>query len=168
MGGRLGTGGDGGARGRSVILAVAGLVSLIAVSAVPAGSIAAAKSPFEPGLYVGKTSQGHPVRLRLTVTGASGSGHAYLSSADENATIYIEQACASIGTTSDETLFLLDVPVASNGTVHAVEESFSKTVATIKVGHHGTLSGRLSSTGTLEDGAHCDSGNVTFNAKLKS
>ena len=51
--------------------------------------------------------------------------------------------------------------------MHAVEESFSKTVATIKVGHHGILSGRLRSTETLEDGARCDSGNVTFGAKLK-
>lgn len=59
------------------------------------------------------------------------------------------------------------VGVAANGAVHADEESFSKTVATIEVGHHGTLGGRLRSTETLEDGARCDSGNVTSGAKLK-
>jgi hypothetical protein len=143
--------------GATIVAMLAGLLAATASDAAP-------RSAFEPGLYVGKTSQGYPVKLRLAVAGGPCAGRPCLSSPSEEATIQIALPCPSIGTTSEEALYLLDQPVAGGGAVHVVEESFSKT---IEVGHHGTLSGRLRSTATLADGAGCDSGKVTLSAKLK-
>ena len=166
MGGRVGKRGDGADRRRSVVWSVAALLSLIVVSAAPTGAIAAAKSSFKPGLYVGKTSQGYPVKLRLTVAGAPCSGNPCLFAPSDQAEIYVAEPCEQEGETN-EYLALFGDEVTRSGVVHANQEGFSKTIATLKVTKHGTLTGKVRATTTLEDGVRCDSGKVTLSAKLK-
>jgi hypothetical protein len=146
---------------RSAVL----VVVLVVFSLGGAPALAAAKSPFKPGLYVGKTSQGEPVKLRLTVGGEACSGNPCLFAPNDESEIYIAEKCSGEGSTN-EYLALFGDLVTKSGTVHANEEGFSKTTATLKVSHHGTLTGKVRSTATLEDGEKCDSGAVTLSAKI--
>src|ERR1700759_1371751 len=109
------------------LFAVAALASLAGVTSAVAGG----KSPFKPGLYVGKTSQGEPVKLRLTVGGGeAGSGKPCLFAPNDESEIYIAETCSGEGSTN-EYLDLAGDLVTKNGTVHANEEGFSKTIATL-------------------------------------
>lgn len=165
MGARLGHRGDRAAKVRFVLSVIVGAMALAAVIVAPAGA-AAGKSPFKPGLYVGKTSQGYPVKLRLTVSGTPCSGKPCLFAPNDNAEIYIDEPCKPEGSTN-EYLALFGDQVTPSGVVHANQEGFSKTIATLKVTSHGTLTGKVRSTTTLEGGFKCDSGNVTLQAKLQ-
>jgi hypothetical protein len=143
------------------------MVALAAVVVLaPATSGATKKSPFKPGLYVGKTSQGEPVKLRLTVGGAPCEGNPCLFAPSDQDEIYIAETCSNPEASTNEYLALFGDKVTKSGVVHANEEGFSKTIATIKVGHDGTLTGKVRSTATLEGGIKCDSGNVTLKAKI--
>ena len=146
---------------RSAVL----VVVLVIASLGSASALAAAKSPFRPGLYVGKTSQGEPVKLRLTVGGEACSGNPCLFAPNDESEIYIAETCSGEGSTN-EYLALFGDLVTKSGTVHANEEGFSKTIATLKVLHNGTLTGKVRSTSKLEDGEKCDSGPVTLTAKI--
>jgi hypothetical protein len=136
-----------------------------AVALAPATSGATAKSPFKAGLYVGKTSQGKPVKLRLTVGGQACEGKPCLFAPNPPSEIYIGETCSGEGS-ANEYLALFGNVVPKSGVVKFNEQSFSKTVATLKVSHHGTLTGKVRDTITLEDGEKCDSGDVTFTAKI--
>jgi hypothetical protein len=155
-------------RGLKIGMSMAALaVVAIAVALAPATSGAAKKSPFKPGLYVGKTSQGYPVKLRLTVgVEEACDGNPCLFAPNDNAEIYIAIPCPAIEEATNEYMDLPADKVNPNGTVNADENGFSKLVATLKVGHNGTLTGKARATQTLEDGTKCDSGNVTLSAKI--
>jgi hypothetical protein len=142
-------------------------VSALAVLTMATTAVAGGKSPFKPGLYVGKTSQGEPVKLRLVVgdeEACSGSPCLYAPSDQDE--IYIAETCDNPEASTNEYLDLAADLVTKSGVVHADQEGFSKTSATIKVGHNGTLTGRVLSTSTLEGGIKCTSGNVTLKAKI--
>jgi hypothetical protein len=141
-------------------------VSAFVLLAVATTAVAGGKSPFKPGLYVGKTSQGEPVKLRLTVGGPGCDGNACLFAPSDEDEIYIAEKCDNPEASTNEYLDLAADLVTKSGVVHADEEGFSKTTATLKVGHDGTLTGRVLSTSTLEGGIKCTSGNVTLKAKI--
>jgi hypothetical protein len=148
------------------LLMTAGVVSAaLAVLASGTTAFAAAKSPFEPGLYVGRTSQGEPVKVRLTVGGAACEGKTCIFPPSDEAEINVTETCSGEGSTN-EYLDLSDTVVPKSGLVHVSTQGFSKLVATIKVGHHGTLTGKVRATSKLEDGEKCDSGPVTIAAKI--
>ena len=158
------------ARGRGRRRRVAALtiaILALAALALPAASGAAGKSPFKPGLYVGKTSQGYPVKLRLTVGGEPCEGNPCLFAPSDQAEIYIAIPCSAPGASTNEYLALFGDKVTASGAVHANQDGFSKLSATLEVSHHGTLTGKARATQTLEDGTKCDSGPVTLSAKLK-
>jgi hypothetical protein len=148
------------------IRALVALLALLAMTLAPATGLAAGKSPFKPGLYVGKTSQGYPVKLRLTVGGPACSGNPCLFAPNDESEIYISLECPAIGQATNEYMDLAANKVNANGTVNADEEGFAKLRATIKVGHDGSLTGKARATRTLEEGTKCDSGNVTLSAKI--
>jgi hypothetical protein len=158
---------DGRGRGRRCAV-VALVVASVAVAALalPAVGGAAGKSPFRPGLYVGKTSQGYPVKLRLTVGGEPCSGNPCLFAPNDQSEIYIALECPAIGQATNEYLDLAGDLVTKSGTVNASEEGFAKVTAKLKVGHGGSLTGKVRATRTLEEGTRCDSGNVTLSAKI--
>lgn len=141
-------------------------VSALAALAVATSAGAGARSPFKPGLYVGKTSQGEPVKLRLTIGGPACEGNPCLFAPSDQDEIYIAEKCDAPEAQTNEYLALFGDKVTKSGVVHADQEGFSKTKATLKVGHDGTLTGRVRSTSTLEGGIRCDSGNVTLKAKI--
>ncbi len=142
---------------------VAALCVLATVAAVASG---APKSPFRPGLYVGRTSQGNPVRLRVSVGAGACEGKPCLYQPNDQDEIYIAEPCSVEGDSTNSYLALFDEAIPHSGVLHIHQEAFSEIVATIKIGHSGTLTGKVRATGTLEDGARCDSGNVTFAAKI--
>jgi hypothetical protein len=78
-----------------VALVIAGLT--VSASALPASGGAAGKSPFKPGLYVGKTSQGYPVKLPLAVGTEACDGNLCLFAPNDQAEIYIALECPAIG-----------------------------------------------------------------------
>jgi hypothetical protein len=147
-------------RRTAVLFVVLAIVSLGGASA-----LAAPKSPFKPGLYVGKTSQGKPVKLRLTVGGEACEGKPCLFAPNPPSEIYIGETCSGEGS-ANEYLALSGNVDPKSGVVKFNEQSFSKTVVTLKVSHLGTLTGKVRDTIPLEDGEKCDSGNVTLSAKI--
>ena len=113
MGGRL-----------KVMAAPAVLAAAVAVfGATSAG--AAGKSPFKPGVYVGKTSQGYPVKLRLTVGGPGCSGNPCLFAPTDEDEIYVAESCQTEGVTTNEYLDLAADLVTKSGVVHANQSGFS-------------------------------------------
>jgi hypothetical protein len=152
-------------RGKSGAAVVALLVVAVAVFAATTAG-AAKKSPFKPGVYVGKTSQGYPVKLRLTVGQEPCSGNPCLFAPTDEDEIYIALECPAIGQSTNEYLDLAGDLVTKSGTVNASQEGFAKVTAKLKVGHSGSLTGKVRATRTLEEGTKCDSGNVTFKAKI--
>ncbi len=141
-------------------------VSALGLLAVVPSAVAGGKSPFKPGLYVGKTSQGEPVKLRLTVGGPACDGNPCLFAPSDEDEIYIAEKCDNPEASTNEYLDLAGDLVTRSGVVHANQEGFSKTTATLEVGHGGTLTGRVLSSSTLEGGIKCSSGNVTLKAKI--
>ncbi len=140
-------------------------VSALALLAVSASALAGGKSPFKPGLYVGRTSQGEPVKIRLTTGGAACEGKTCVFPPSDEDEINVTETCSGEGSTN-EYLDLTDTVVPGSGVVHVHSQGFSKLVATIKVGHHGTIAGKVRATSKLEDGERCDSGPVTIAAKI--
>ena len=129
--------------------------------ALAASAVATASSPFRPGLYLGKTSQGQAVELKVR-----GCGKNQCLEGPDNFDIIIEMPCPSINETSEEALALSGNLITKSGNVNADEEGFAKVNAKLKVGHNGVVTGKVRATETLEDGARCDSGNVTLKAKI--
>lgn len=154
------------ARRRQVIGAVL-LLALVITAVFGTAGAAGAKSPFKPGLYVGKTSQGEPVRLRLTVGGAACEGSPCLfapsSASDINVLLL---SCTVKEASINEYLALGGDKIPANGTLHVKAVGFSTLNSTIKVSHHGTLTGTVRGTSTLEGGIRCNSGPVTLSAKI--
>lgn len=142
------------------------MLFVISMLAFAATATAASKSPFKPGLYVGKTSQGHPVKLRLTVGGPECGGKPCLFAPNDRSEIYVAESCTTAGDSTNEYLAVFGVPVPASGVVHVNGEAFSKVTSTLKIGHGGTLTGKVRATTTLADGSRCDSGPVTFSAKI--
>jgi hypothetical protein len=136
-------------------------IVVIAAALAAAAAAGASKSSFKPGLYLGKTSQGQPVKLKVI-----GCGKNQCVEAPDNFDILIEMPCPSINETSEEALSPAYNLITKSGYVNADEDGFSKVTASLKVGHNGTLTGKVRSTETLEDGAKCDSGKVTLKAKI--
>lgn len=149
------------ARAASLALLLCALLLISFANVATAGS----KSPFRPGLYVGATSQGVPVKIRLTVGGEPCEGKPCVFAPNDEAEINVTETCTPEGSTN-EYLDLVGDLVTKSGTVHLTEEGFSKLVATLKVGHDGTLTGKMRATSTLEGGQKCDSGPVTLKAKI--
>ncbi len=143
-----------------VVVVVALLVGLVAVFAVSSAG-AAKKGSFENGLYLGKTSQGEPVKLKVVNCGSY-----QCVQAQESLETIVRLPCPSIGETSAETFFPADNRIEPNGSVSANQGGFGKMTASLKVTSHGTMTGKIRATETLEDGAKCDSGNVTLKAKI--
>jgi hypothetical protein len=139
-----------------MIAIVAGL-TLIAVTSAAGAS----KSPFRPGLYVGKTSQGQAVKLKVI-----GCGKTRCVESPETEEIIIELSCPSLKETTDEALLIADSPITPTGIVTANQNAFADISTRLKVNHNGTLSGKVRAAETLEDGAKCDSGTVTLSAKI--
>ena len=153
-------------RGRTI---GAAFVLVLSISAcVSATGAAAARSPFRPGLYVGETSQGEPVMLRLTVGGSPCEGEPCLFAANDESEVHIAETCTGAGAPAGESLDLdlFETEIPASGIVRADSPGTAKLTATFKVGHDGALTGRLRATTTLEGGIRCDSGNVTLKAKI--
>src|ERR1700755_3620444 len=96
--------------------ALVALLAVFAMTLAPATGLEAGKSPFKPGLYVGKTSQGYPVKLRLTVRGPGCSGNPCLFAPNDESEIYISLECPAIGQPTNEYMDLAANKVNANGT----------------------------------------------------
>jgi hypothetical protein len=142
---------------RSAIL----LVVLAVASLGVASAFASSKSTFKPGVYLGKTSQGEPVKLKVV-----GCGKGQCLEAPDNFDIIVNMPCPSINETSSEAVSPAYNSISKGGHVNGDQDSFSKVVASFQVGHNGSLTGKIRSTETLEEGARCDSGTVTLRAKI--
>jgi hypothetical protein len=97
------------------------VVAISVFAATTAG--AARKSPFKPGVYIGKTSQGYPVKLRLRV------GQEPCSALE----------CPAIDQSTDEYLDLAGDLVTKSGTVNASQAGFARVTAKLQVGHDRRL-----------------------------
>ncbi len=78
----------------------------------------------------------------------------------------IELRCPSIHETSSETFFPAYNRIRRSGFVEANQDGFAKVVASLRVAHNGTMTGKIRATETLEEGAKCDSATVTLRAKI--
>lgn len=151
-----------GLKGRRRILVVAALTLLAVAALFGAGAASAGKkSAFKLGLYVGRSSQGEPVRLKVVTCGENQCVEGLES--QEN---LIRLPCPSINETSSEVFFPPINRIYKSGKVDADQEGFAKVVATLQVAHNGTMTGKIRATETLEDGTKCDSGKVTLKAKI--
>jgi hypothetical protein len=135
-------------------------IALIAAAGAFAGS---AKGRFKPGVYVGKTSQGEPIKLRV---GSCGKSQCLYSTSETNETL-VSLPCPALGESASESILLSGERIAKSGKVNADQDGFAKLTIRFKVGHNGTISGRINGTETLESGVRCASGTVTVSAKLK-
>ncbi len=106
------------------------------------------------------------MKLRLTVGGPGCDGNPCLFAPSDEDEIYIAEKCDNPEASTNEYLDIAADLVTKSGVVHANQEGFSKTTATIKVGHDGSLTGKVKSTRTLEGGIKCAGGNVTLKAKI--
>lgn len=134
------------------------VVLMVSSSAV----MAAAKTNFRPGLYLGKTSQGEAVRLKLV---GCGSGQC-LETPDEQSYFSVDLACPSSGQTEEEIIYLPKNTIAKSGVVDVLGGFKPGATVKIKVARNGTLSGKIHLRETLETGTRCDSGEVTLKAKI--
>ncbi|HTT94535.1 MAG TPA: hypothetical protein VMF55_07665 [Solirubrobacterales bacterium] len=151
-------------RQRSMPTRAAAILACVAALAAFAVAPAAAKpkTEFRPGLYVGRTSQGEPVKLRVK---ACGKGQC-LASPNENTFFDVSMSCPSSGETSKELVFLSGESISAAGKVNAPEDGFAKVTAKFQVDHNGSLTGKISAGRTLENGARCASGPVSLTAKI--
>jgi hypothetical protein len=156
-------------RMRTLRLAAAVLTCCASLGAIATGGVPAAiaaKSPFRTGLYVGKTSEGEPVRFTVAGCGSKqcleSAGGSYFS---------VGLSCPSSGQTEEQLIELPAGTIARNGTVTysvgaspgATEKRASEK---FKVARNGTLTGRIRLSETLETGTRCESGDVTLKAKI--
>jgi hypothetical protein len=146
-------------RGVATLACGASLVG-VAIGVVP--DAMAAKSGFRPGLYVGKTSQGEAVKLKLIACGTKQC----LEAPNEQAYFSVELTCGSSGQTEEEIIYLPENTIAKSGTVDVLGGLKPGSTVKIKVARNGTLAGQIHLSETLETGTKCDSGNVTLNAKI--
>ncbi|HVV90666.1 MAG TPA: hypothetical protein VHB53_09245, partial [Solirubrobacterales bacterium] len=135
----------------------------IAVS--PAG--AKPKPAFRPGLYVGKTSQGEAVKLKVVGCGKSQC----LEDPDEQTYFSVDLSCPSSGQTEEEIISLTGNRISRSGVVDVLGGSTpgateNRSTGKIKVARNGTLTGRINVSETLETGTRCASGEVTLEAKI--
>lgn len=121
----------------------------------------AAKSDFRPGLYVGKTSQGEAVRLKVVGCGTKQC----LETPNEQAYFSVELSCGSSGQTEEEIIYLPENTIAKSGAVDVLGGLKPGSTVKIKVAHNGTLTGQIHLRETLETGTKCDSGEVTLKAQ---
>jgi hypothetical protein len=76
------------------------------------------------------------------------------------------ETCDNPEASTNEYLALSGDEVNRSGRADADQEGFSKTIATLKVGHDGSLTGRVRSTRPLEGGIKCHSADVALKAKI--
>lgn len=143
-----------------VTLACATSMVGVAIGVVP--DAIAAKAAFRPGLYVGKTSQGEAVRLKVVGCGTKQC----LETPNEQAYFSVDLSCGSSGQTEEEIIYLPENTIASSGAVDVLGGLKPGATVKIKVARNGTLSGRIHLSETLETGTKCDSGAVTLKAKI--
>ena len=132
----------------------------VAIGVVPAAI--AAKTSFRPGLYVGKTSQGEAVKLKVVGCGTKQC----LETPSEETYFSVELSCGSSGQTEEEIIYLPKNTIAESGAVDVLGGLKPGAKVTIKVARNGTLSGQIHLRETLETGTKCDSGEVTLQAKI--
>ncbi len=136
--------------------------SLVGVAIGIAPDAMAAKSDFRPGLYVGKTSQGEAVKLKVVGCGTNQC----LETPSEETYFAVELSCGSSGQTEEEIIYLPENTIAKSGSVDVLGGLKPGSTVKIKVARNGTLTGQIHVRETLETGTKCDSGNVTLNAKI--
>jgi hypothetical protein len=132
----------------------------VAIGLVP--DAIAAKSTFRPGLYVGKTSQGEAVKLKVVGCGTKQC----LETPNEEAYFSVDLSCGSSGQTEEEIIYLPKNTIAKSGMVDALGGLKPGSTVKIKVARNGTLAGQIHVAETLETGTKCDSGEVTLKAKI--
>jgi hypothetical protein len=140
------------------------LAALVTAAMAPAAvgvAGAAPKDAFRPGLYVGKTSQGEPVRLKVRGCGSSEC----LESPDQF-DMDVQMQCGSESEPSEEAVYLSGATIPASGKVKVNLSGFATVLVTYQVGHGGVITGTLRATRTLPDGTKCDSGNVTLKAGI--
>jgi hypothetical protein len=130
-----------------------------AIGVVPA---TAATANFRPGLYVGKTSQGEAVKLKVVGCGTKQC----LETPTEQTYFSVDLACPSSGQTEEEIIYLPKNTIATSGAVDVLGGLKPGATVKIKVARNGTLSGQIHLRETLETGTKCDSGEVTLKAKI--
>jgi hypothetical protein len=148
-----------------LVLSLVALAGAAGLGTGVAKSAPEGKSRLKPGLYVGKTSQGSPVRLRLTVGGSCG-GVACLFSARSRAGIRIAVPCPD----GSEVMTSLapEGGVAMNGVVHDFQQIGGLSIlALFTVSTRGVVRGELPTTVIRKDGSECKA-RVTLVARLKS
>jgi hypothetical protein len=144
----------------AVTLACGASLLVLAIGVVPAAM--AAKSAFRPGLYVGKTSQGEAVKLKVVGCGTKQC----LETPDEQAYFSVDLSCESSGQTEEEIIYLPKNTIAKSGAVDVLGGLKPGATVKIKVARNGTLAGQIHLQETLETGTKCDSGAVTLKAKI--
>jgi hypothetical protein len=78
---------------------------------------------------------------------------------------YISEPCTAGGATNSY-VDLSATPVPHSGVIHSSTTTFSVVTVTIKISHHGTMSGTFQATGAAGgSSADCTSGVVTFSAR---
>jgi hypothetical protein len=83
----------------------------VAIRIVPGAM--AAKAAFLPGLYVGKTSQGEAVKLKVIGCGTKEC----LETPTEQSYFSVELSCSSSGQTEEEIIYLPKNTIAKSGAV---------------------------------------------------
>jgi hypothetical protein len=151
------------------------LSAVLALLVLPASGLA--RGSFKTGVYSGTTSQGFAFKLAVrnesncprsrhlcifTPRGTTPSGGGPSGSTTQ---AYLSMPCTSGG--SDNDYVDLDLtPVPRSGVIHQSTTGFSVVTVTIKISHHGTMSGTFEATGTASDStSDCTSGVVTFTAR---
>jgi hypothetical protein len=132
----------------------------VAIGVVPPAM--AAKSAFRPGLYVGKTSQGEAVKLKVVGCGTKQC----LETPNEQEYFSVDLACPSSGQTEEEIIYLPKNTIADSGAVDVLGGLKPGATVKIKVARNGTIAGQIHLSETLETGTKCDSGKVTLSAKI--
>jgi hypothetical protein len=144
------------------VVAVACGASLVGVAIGVVPEAIAAKSTFRPGLYVGKTSQGEAVKLKVVGCGTKQC----LETPNEEAYFSVDLSCGSSGQTEEEIIYLPKNTIAKSGSVDVLGGLKPGAKVMIKVARNGTLAGQIHLQETLETGTKCDSGAVTLKAKI--
>jgi hypothetical protein len=141
-------------------------IGAAALLIMPASGLAS--SSFKKGIYKGTTSQGYSFEFGLVTAACPRKRHLCLYTPSGGATTeaYINEPGCTDGGSTNAYVDLVALAVPSSGIVHNTSTAFSTVVVTVKISHHGTMSGTFEATG-LPGGtsAGCTSGVVTFTAK---
>jgi hypothetical protein len=136
--------------------------SLLGIAIVAVPDAVGAKAQFRPGLYVGKTSQGEPVKLKVVGCGTKQC----LETPSEETYFSVELACGTSGQTEEEIIYLPKNTIAKSGAVDVLGGLKPGATVKLKVARNGTLAGQIHLAETLETGTKCESGKVTLSAKI--